>query len=130
MDKTGQAKHTKNILLVEDEISMAKLISFKLRKEGFEIDTAEDGEIALEKFFDWDAEYDAVVLDLMLPVLDGAQVLKKIRQAGNKTPVLVLSARSQEKDVLDGFKMGADDYLTKPFSPNELITRVYKIMEA
>lgn len=119
----------KIILLVEDEASMRKLLAFKLEKEGFSIDTAEDGEQALDKFFDQQNQYDAVILDLMLPVLDGAQVLKKLRQVGEKVPVLVLSAKSQEKDVLDGFELGADDYLKKPFSPDELIIRLKKILD-
>ena len=124
-----EAMSRNTILLVEDNPSMSKLISFKLGKEGFKIDIAEDGEDALDKFFNHKAEYDAVILDLMLPVLDGTQVLKRIRGAGEKIPVLVLSAKSQERNVLDGFELGADDYLTKPFSPNELIARVKKMLE-
>ncbi len=119
----------KSILVVEDETSMANLISFKLKKEGYEFDIAADGEKALEKFYDENTYYDVIILDLILPVLDGTQVIKKIRKDDNKTPVLVLSAKSQEKDVLSGFKLGADDYLTKPFSPDELIIRVKKLLE-
>ena len=117
------------ILLVEDETSMSNLISFKLKKEGFKIDVAGDGEEALNMYFDDNADYNVIILDLMLPVLDGLQVLSRIKKNNDKIPVLVLSAKSQEKNVIEGFKVGADDYLTKPFSPDELILRVKKLLE-
>ncbi|UMZ72667.1 response regulator transcription factor [Natranaerofaba carboxydovora] len=118
----------KNILLVEDEPSMSRLISFKLEKENFKVDVAADGEKALQKFLDETISYDAIILDLMLPILDGMQVLKKIREENKEIPVLVLSAKSQKKDVLDGLNKGADDYLTKPFRPEELTLRLKKLL--
>ena len=121
-------ENIKNILLVEDEPSMSRLISFKLEKENFKVDVAADGEKALQKFLDETISYDAIILDLMLPILDGMQVLKKIREENKEVPVLVLSAKSQEKDVLDGLKKGADDYLTKPFRPEELTLRLKKLL--
>lgn len=117
------------ILLVEDEDSMARLISFKLEKEGYKTDLAVNGEEAVEKFFAGKKSYSVIILDLMLPILDGLQVLKMIRKEDKKTPIIILSAKSQEKDILEGFKIGADDYLTKPFSPDELTFRVKKLFE-
>lgn len=119
---------TKQILLVEDESSMYKLIAFKLEKENFNVDIATDGEKALQMFFDNSQSYDSIVLDLLLPVIDGMQVLKRIRDDHKDIPILILSAKSQEKDVLDGLKKGANDYLTKPFRPDELTLRLKKLL--
>ena len=116
-----------NILIAEDEPSMYRLISFKLEANGFEVDIATDGVVALEKIKN--SSYSALILDLMLPQLDGMQVLKRIRDNNIKIPVLILSAKSQEKDVLAGLKSGADDYLSKPFRPAELLSRLNKLLE-
>ena len=121
-------ENEKRILLVEDESSMYKLIAFKLEKENFNVDIATDGEKAMQMFFDESQSYDAIVLDLFLPVIDGMQVLKRVRENHNDIPVLILSAKSQEKDVLDGLKKGANDYLTKPFRPEELTLRLKKLL--
>ncbi len=121
-------EHKKHILLVEDESSMYKLITFKLERENFNVDIATDGERALQRFFDGQSVYNAIVLDLGLPVLDGMQVLKEVRSKDKDTPIIVLSAKSQEKDVLDGLKNGANDYLTKPFRPEELAMRLKKLL--
>ncbi|MFW6001530.1 MAG: response regulator transcription factor [Halanaerobium sp.] len=114
------------ILIAEDDPSISRLIAYKLEKENYEIKVVEEGDKVLDEIKD-DA-YDALILDLMLPVLDGMQVLKRIRQEKIKLPVLVLSAKSQEEDVLQGLNAGADDYLTKPFRPDELTLRLKKIL--
>ncbi|WP_158212235.1 response regulator transcription factor [Natranaerobius trueperi] len=119
---------TRHILLVEDESSMYKLISFKLEKANFKVDIATDGEKALEMFFEKDISYDAIILDLFLPVLGGMQVLKKVRENHKEPPILILSAKSQEQDILEGLKAGANDYLTKPFRPEELMIRLKKLL--
>ena len=116
----------KNILVVEDESSMQRLISFKLKGEGYQVDTANDGITAMEKLREND--YSALILDLMIPQLDGMQILKKLDQEGIEVSVLVLSAKSLEKDILNGLESGADDYLTKPFRPTELIARLKKLL--
>ena len=121
-------ENEKRILLVEDESSMYKLIAFKLEKENFKVDIATDGEEALQMFFDEAQSYDAIVLDLILPAIDGMQVLKRVRDSNEEIPIIVLSAKSQEKDVLDGLKKGANDYLTKPFRPEELTLRLKKLL--
>lgn len=114
------------ILIAEDDPSISRLIAYKLEKEDYEIKVVEEGDKVLDEIKD--DVYDALILDLMLPVLDGMQVLKRIRQEKIKLPVLVLSAKSQEEDVLQGLNAGADDYLTKPFRPDELTLRLKKIL--
>src|SRR6056297_1441959 len=114
------------ILIAEDDQSISRLIAYKFKKEDYEIKIIEEGDKVLEEINSDD--YDALILDLMLPVLDGMQILKKIREENIKIPVLVLSAKSQEEDILKGLNAGADDYLTKPFRPDELLLRLKKIL--
>ncbi|MGM0500118.1 MAG: response regulator transcription factor [Bacillota bacterium] len=114
------------ILIAEDDQSISRLIAYKFEKENYEIKIIEEGDEVLEEIKSVD--YDALVLDLMLPVLDGMQILKKIREEDIKIPVLVLSAKSQEEDILQGLNAGADDYLTKPFRPDELLLRLKKML--
>jgi len=114
------------ILIAEDDQSISRLIAYKFKKEDYEIKIIEEGDKVLEEINSDD--YDALILDLMLPVLDGMQILKKIREENIKIPVLVLSAKSQEEDILQGLNAGADDYLTKPFRPDELLLRLKKIL--
>jgi len=111
----------KRILLVEDEIEINRLVAKYLAKEGFEIDSAYDGDEALARIRDH--EYQLVILDLMLPHVDGQEVLRRIRAKGT-TPVLILSARDSEIDKILGLELGADDYMTKPFTIGELAARV------
>ena len=114
------------ILVAEDEPSVRRLISFKLEKENFTVDVEENGQNVMEKLRSED--YDVLILDLMLPGLDGLQILKRIRQQEIDISVLILSAKSQEKDITRGFELGADDYLTKPFKSQELIVRLKNLL--
>lgn len=114
------------ILIAEDDQSISRLIAYKFEKENYKIKVIEEGDKVLEEIKS--DNYDALVLDLMLPVLDGMQILKKIREEDIKIPVLVLSAKSQEEDILQGLNAGAADYLTKPFRPDELLLRLKKML--
>jgi two-component system OmpR family response regulator len=110
------------VLIVEDEPKLAALLRRGLRKEGMAVDLAAQGEEAV-----WKAEsteYDAIVLDLMLPGIDGLEVCRRIREAGVWSPVLMLTARDAVRDRVAGLDSGADDYLTKPFSYAELLARL------
>ena len=109
----------KRILLVDDEPLILKGLKYTLEQEGYETDSAMDGEEALAKFFA--QPYDMILLDVMLPKLDGFTVLRRLRAAGNATPVLMLTARSELGDRVEGLDCGADYYLTKPFEPKELL---------
>jgi DNA-binding response OmpR family regulator len=111
-----------NILLVEDEIKIADFIVAGFDIAGFTTRHVHDGKTGLELALATD--YDAIVLDLMLPGMDGMSVLKKIRQANRTTPVIILTAKSDLQDRLDGFEAGADDYLPKPFFVEELVARI------
>lgn len=111
----------KKILVVDDEKSIADILKFNLEKEGFMVEVAYDGEEAVEKVFK--TSPDLVLLDIMLPKKDGFQVLKEIRKE-LKIPVLMLTAKEEEVDKVLGLELGADDYVTKPFSMRELMARV------
>ncbi len=113
------------ILVVDDEAGIRELVGTYLRTEGFEVDEAVDGEDALERF--QRHQPDLVVLDLRLPGIDGFDVLREIRKTSS-VYVIVLSARAEETDKLIGLELGADDYLTKPFSPRELVARVRAVL--
>jgi len=110
------------ILVVDDERELAEQIRQALAEQRYIAETAHDGEEALDKLFD--APFDLVILDIMLPVRDGLSVLKEMRGAGIKTPVLMLTARDSTVDKISGLDLGADDYLTKPFYIDELMARV------
>ena len=110
------------ILIVEDEQHIADGLRFNLEAEGFEIELAADGKVALE-ILQANA-FDAIVLDVMLPEVDGFTVAKKLRETENFTPILMLTARSRPEDVLDGFEAGADDYLPKPFELQIFLARL------
>src|SRR5437773_6370468 len=113
------------ILLVDDEDSVQKLLAYPLEREGFRVLQARDGEEALDRFA---AEHvDLVVLDVMLPKLDGLEVCKRLR-AESEVPIIMLTARDDELDRVLGLELGADDYVTKPFSPRELVARVKAIL--
>jgi two-component system OmpR family response regulator len=114
------------VLIVEDEAKMAGLLGRGLEREGMAVDLAVDGEEGL-----WRAEaveYDAIVLDLMLPGIDGLEVCRRLRQAGVWSPILMLTARDAVRDRIAGLDRGADDYLTKPFSYAELLARLRAIV--
>lgn len=110
------------LLLVEDERSLACALETILSDKGCLVDIAYDGKEALDAAAA--GGYDAIVLDLMLPKIDGFSVLKKIRGRGDVTPILILSARAEVEDKIQGLDHGADDYLTKPFDPQELWARI------
>lgn len=114
------------MLLVEDEKKMASFIERGLKEEGYVVDVAYDG----EKGWDYAStnEYDIIILDLMLPKIGGLEICGKIRQAGNQTPVIILTALDSVEDKIKGLDQGADDYLTKPFAFDELLARIRALM--
>lgn len=116
----------RKILIVEDEQSIATLITYNLQRAGYETTVASDGKQALQ--YVEQQPFDFIVLDLMLPGIDGMQVCKTIREAENDVPILMLTAKSDEENKVLGLQSGADDYLTKPFSPKELIARIEAIL--
>lgn len=113
------------ILVVDDERPIADILKFNLEREGFEVDVAYDGEEAVLKAKQ--SSFNLVILDIMLPKLDGFSVCKEIR-AHSSVPILMLSAKEAEVDKVLGLELGADDYVTKPFSPRELVARVRAIL--
>ena len=114
------------ILVVEDEDAILMLLEDDLSMEGYAVATARDGEQGLSMARD--GEYDLVILDVMLPEKDGFEVCRDLRGSGVDVPILMLTAKSQEIDKVLGLELGADDYMTKPFSPRELIARVRAIL--
>ena len=114
------------ILIVDDEVSIVTLLTFNIERAGFETDTAYDGAVAVRKATE--NEYDLIILDLMLPVMDGLEVCRDLRQNKIETPILMLTAKDDELDKILGLELGADDYLTKPFSPKEVIARIKAIL--
>lgn len=116
----------KKVLVVDDEQSIVTLLQYNLQQAGYEVLTASDGEegknLALSE------QLDLIVLDLMLPKLDGIEVCKQIRQKKVNTPILMLTAKDDEFDKVLGLELGADDYMTKPFSPREVVARVKAIL--
>ncbi len=116
----------RTILIVEDEPSIVTLLKYNLEQKGFLTDVAYNGEDGMERFKE--KEYDLIVLDLMLPKMDGMAVCKSIRKINQQIPIIMLTAKDAEYDKIHGLEMGADDYLTKPFSPKELIARINAIL--
>mgnify|MGYP002591541674 FL=1 len=111
-----------NILVVEDEIRLSETIAQLLVEQRYSADIVHNGDDGLE--YALSGQYDVVILDVMLPGLDGCEVARRLRQAKNATPVLMLTARSEVSDKVKGLDCGADDYMTKPFAPEELLARV------
>ena len=109
------------ILIIEDEVSIAELEKDYLELSGFDVDMEHSGDMGLEKALN--TEYDLIILDLMLPGIDGFEICRRIREYKN-IPVLMVSAKKEDIDKIRGLGMGADDYITKPFSPSELVARV------
>ena len=110
------------VLLAEDNASLARATAAILTRSGFEVEVANDGGKALNMV--QNGYYDVAVLDIMMPVLDGLQVLKAMRAEGNTTPVILLTAKSEDTDKILGLDVGADDYITKPFNPVEVMARI------
>ncbi|HSD63992.1 MAG TPA: response regulator transcription factor [Ignavibacteriaceae bacterium] len=114
------------ILIVEDEPNMRLGLKDNLEFEGYEVDLADDGEAGLHKILD--SNYDLILLDVMMPKLSGFDVCKTIRKKGINTPVILLTAKDQEIDKVLGLELGADDYVTKPFSLRELLARIKAVL--
>ena len=110
------------LLIAEDEPDLAEVLCAFFEKNRFSVDTVNDGFSAYE--YASSGEYDAIVLDVMMPKMNGVDVLRRLREEGIKTPVMMLTAKAQKDDRITGFNAGADDYLPKPFEPDELICRV------
>lgn len=117
-----------NILIVDDEARMRKLVKDFLIVSGYSVLEAEDGEKALEVFHENKNKIDLILLDVMMPKLDGWSVLRQIRQE-SKVPIIMLTARGEEQDELFGFELGVDEYISKPFSPKILVARVQAILK-
>ena len=110
------------LLLVEDNIQLSKALSALLKRNSYLVDTALDGEEALLCTKDY--QYDVIILDIMLPKIDGLEVLRRLRRDKNQTPIILLTARTTVEDKVKGLDLGADDYLPKPFSTDELLARI------
>ena len=114
------------LLLVEDEAGLRLTLSDRLASEGYAVDTADDGEVGLDRAAS--GAYDVIVLDVMLPRMNGFDVCREVRRRGVTTPILMLTARGQVVDKVVGLKLGADDYLTKPFEAIELMARLEALL--
>ena len=114
------------LLLVEDEHKIAQALKSGLEMENYAVDVCYDGEDGLNTALN--DEYDLILLDVMLPIIDGIEVCKRIRKAKNHTPILMLTAKDQDKDIIDGLDNGADDYLPKPFSFEVLLARINALL--
>lgn len=116
----------KRILVVDDESSIVTLLQYTLENAGYEVDVALDGKTAYQMIKT--VNYNFIVLDVMLPQMSGMDVCRRVRQKGIQTPILMLTARADEYDKIIGLELGADDYMTKPFSPNEVLARIKAIL--
>lgn len=114
----------KCVLIAEDETSIRDFVVINLKRSGYEVIEASDGEEAIEKFNKYSEQIDVAILDIMMPVVDGLEVCKYIRERNKRIGIIMLTARTQEMDKVTGLMVGADDYVTKPFSPSELMARI------
>lgn len=114
------------LLIAEDELDLAEALTVFFEKNHFSVDAVHNGFDAYE--YAVTGAYDAVILDVMMPKMDGIQVLERLRQEGVKTPIMMLTAKGQKNDRITGFNAGADDYLPKPFDPDELLSRVRAVL--
>lgn len=114
------------VLVVEDEPTLARLLSYNLTLEGYETTVVDHGTQGLQMALH--RKFDLIVLDIMLPGMNGFEILLRVRQAGIRTPVIILTARNAEEEVVQGLKCGADDYITKPFGVAELLARVGAVL--
>ncbi len=117
---------TARMLIVDDDAAIRDVVRYTFEQEGFAVDTAEDGSTALEVV--GDGKFDVVILDLMLPALSGIDICRKLRERGDTTPIIMLTAKDSELDLVVGLAVGADDYIAKPFSRAELVSRVRAIL--
>ncbi|MDD3724906.1 MAG: response regulator transcription factor [Bacteroidales bacterium] len=116
---------TIKILLAEDDLNLGPILKAYLEQKGYPTKLATDGEMAINMFRT--DEFDFIILDVMMPVMDGYQAAREIRKFNDRIPIMFLSAKNQEQDKIRGFEVGADDYLTKPFSMDELLLRILAI---
>ncbi len=114
----------KCVLIAEDEASIRDFVVINLKRSGYEVIEASNGEEALEKFNKYSEQIDVAILDIMMPIIDGLEVCKYIRERSKRVGIIMLTARTQEMDKVTGLMVGADDYVTKPFSPSELMARI------
>jgi DNA-binding response OmpR family regulator len=118
-----------NILLAEDDENLGQLLLTYLQGKGYSVNLARNGKLAYEKFTGSKTKFDFLILDVMMPEMDGFTLAKEIREIDKQVPVLFLTAKSMKEDKLQGFELGADDYLTKPFSMEELLARMNAILK-
>ena len=114
----------KKVLIAEDEASIREFIVINLKRSGYDVVEAENGEEAINKYEEENGNIDVAVLDIMMPLKDGLEVCKYLRAKSSKIGIIMLTAKTQEMDEVTGLLVGADDYVTKPFSPSELMARV------
>ena len=114
----------KKILVCEDEDAIRDFVVINLTRAGYEVTEATNGEEALQKYDEFNGDFDVAILDIMMPKIDGITVLKEIRKKGNLIPVLLLIAKSEVDDKVEGLDAGANDYLAKPFHSKELLARI------
>ncbi|OGX61585.1 MAG: DNA-binding response regulator, partial [Paenibacillus sp. RIFOXYA1_FULL_44_5] len=117
---------SQKILVIEDEPTLSRLLSYNLSQEGYITKVVDHGGEGLQEAMR--NSYDLIILDIMLPGLDGFEVLSRLRQQGNATPIIILTARNAEEEVVQGLKYGADDYITKPFGVAELLARASAVL--
>ena len=114
----------RRILVVEDEDNIRAFVVLNLKRAGYEVVDANCGEAALEAYAQCGGDFDIAILDIMMPGIDGFEVCRRLREQSSSIGIIMLSAKSQEMDKVQGLMLGADDYITKPFSPSELLARV------
>ena len=114
----------KRILVVEDEDAIREFVVINLQRAGYDVVEANSGEAALQKYEENHGEFDVAILDIMMPGIDGLTVCKELRKKSGNLGIIMLTAKTQEMDKVTGLMLGADDYVTKPFSPSELVARV------
>ncbi len=114
----------KNILVAEDETAIREFVVINLERAGYNVTEAENGAVALQKYDEANGDFDIAVLDIMMPEMDGLSVCKELRKRNSGLGIIMLTAKTQEMDKVSGLMHGADDYVTKPFSPMELVARV------
>ena len=115
-----------NILIVDDDTSICEILEFNLKSEGYTVELAYSAEEALEKL---NRNTQLILLDIMMQGMSGYKMLEQIRTNGNQTPVIFLTAKDTENDMLTGFSVGADDYISKPFSVKEVIARIKAVLK-
>jgi DNA-binding response OmpR family regulator len=120
------AEMQEKILVVDDEKDICNILQFNLENEGFEVEVAHSGEEALRKLSD---SYSLIILDVMMEGMSGFKMAEKVRREGNTVPIIFLTAKNAENDMLKGFSLGGDDYITKPFSVKEVLARVKAVLK-